>query len=214
MIQGVFLDIESNGLDCYTHKVMEIALKVVNLGTGQCLCHFDSLVQLSEQEWQSSDVNSLKINGLSDYLTHSKAPSREQVGKIVTQLLTNLGIHRDTSIFICQNPSFDRPFFAQLVSTYEQEKLGWPYHWLDLASMFWAKSSSHEGLPSVKALSKDAIAARLSLNPEARPHKAMAGVEHLIECYGVLIGWPVAKVRQAIEVSSLALEMACKSLSK
>ena len=49
-------------------------------------------------------------------------------------------IKRGEAVFICQNPYFDRAFFAQLIDPDTQEKNLWPYHWLDLASMFWVEA--------------------------------------------------------------------------
>jgi len=42
------------------------------------------------------------------------------------------------AIFICQNPHLTGYFFSQLIDSDTQELLSWPYHWLDLASMYWA----------------------------------------------------------------------------
>lgn len=208
MIQGIFLDIESNGLDCYRHCVMQVAFQLIQLDTGKCIEQFSSDLFLTPQEWQASDPHSLCVNGLADYNVHAKAPTRAQVGSAITELFQKQGVHRDQSIFICQNPSFDRPFFAQLINTYEQERHGWPYHWLDLASMFWAQHVAKQGnLPSLKTLSKDSIAKALHLAPEAKPHQAMAGVEHLVSCYGALVGWPTLRVQQAIQASAAALQV-------
>lgn len=204
MAKGIFLDIESNGLDPYHHQVMQIALQLVELETGQCLTQFQSNVFLTREEWLQSDRISLEFNGLNDYEVLKKAPTRQEVGAKITELLMAYDVNRDSSIFICQNPSFDRPFFAQLVDTYSQEKYGWPYHWLDLASMFWSRHVARQGLPHLRSLSKDAIAKALQLEPEAKPHKAMGGVDHLIRCYGALVGWPTVKVQQAIQSSAAA----------
>jgi DNA polymerase-3 subunit epsilon/oligoribonuclease len=70
----------------------------------------------------------------------------------------------------------------------------WPYHWLDLASMYWAleikKSQNLEySLPDEILLSKDNIAKSLGLEQEAKPHRAMHGVDHLLLCYTHLVGY-------------------------
>lgn len=188
-MQGIFLDIESNGLDCYKHRVLEIALKIISLETGQCQASFESAVYVSPQQWTCSDTRSLAINGCSQYSLIEQAPVSSQVGNHIIKLFNDHQVHRDQTLYICQNPSFDRPFFAQLVDAYTQESYEWPYHWLDLASMFWAKHSSQDLQHSIKGLSKDAIANFFKLAPETKPHRAMRGVEHLIECYSILVGW-------------------------
>ncbi len=78
---------------------------------------------------------------------------------------------------------FDRAFFIQLVHVELQRAMHWPYHWLDLASMYFAL------YPDIKKeadLSKNQIAKALNLPVEREPHRAMNGVNHLMECFGAL----------------------------
>lgn len=184
------------------HKVIEIAFKIIRLETGQIEAAFESLVSLDEADWAKSDPKSLVVNGFSDYSKLAQAPDAAEVGSKIENLFKAHQVNRDLSIFICQNPSFDRPFFAQLVPTYIQEKLQWPYHWLDLASMFWACQAKTLGLPALNRLSKDHIAQKLQIESEAFPHKAMAGVEHLIACYEKLIGFPALQMRHVLQAHS------------
>ena len=100
-----------------------------------------------------------------------------------------------------QNPSFDRAFFAQIIDPDLQEKLLWPYHWLDLASMYWAKALTKEKteankMPWVTGLSKDKIATVYKLPAEGKPHRAMNGVDHLILCYEVIVGFSLKTTNQ------------------
>ena len=83
-------------------------------------------------------------------------------------LFTSIPIERGKAVFICQNPGFDRAFFTQVVGVYTQERLNWPYHWLDLASMYWTAvyhklASQHLSLPEKMSLSKNDIAKEYSL---------------------------------------------------
>jgi DNA polymerase-3 subunit epsilon/oligoribonuclease len=103
-------------------------------------------------------------------------------------------VHRKTAVFICQNPSFDRIFFSQLISPEIQEKFNWPYYWLDFASMYWAEAirvgkQKEEKLPWNTGFSKDKIASEYNLPPETNPHRAMNGVDHLLLCYKHVIGF-------------------------
>ena len=118
-----------------------------------------------------------------------------EIAKEVLTLLTKWKIKRDSAVFICQNPSFDRVFFSQIIDSDTQELLRWPYHWLDLASMFWAitmdKAKKNKGpLPWEAGFSKDLIAAHYKLPKEASPHRAMNGVDHLLLCYQAVVGFP------------------------
>ena len=97
------------------------------------------------------------------------------------------GIKRGQAVFICQNPSFDRGFFSQLIPSYEQEKMNLPYHWLDFASMFFSIELFHNKKPWDVGFSKDKIARYLNLKEEVRPHRAINGVHHLLECFKQLI---------------------------
>lgn len=197
-MQGIFLDIETTGLNPLRHYPINIAFKVVNLSTGVEIGSYQSIIKQSMDAWEKRDPMSIEINGFTweDVMTGKEAAL---VGKEIIAMLSNLGIQRGSSVFICQNPAFDRGFFNQLVDVYVQELLNWPYHWLDLASMFWStliiKAAKGESqIPDKISLSKNDIAAYHNLPPEECPHRAMRGVEHLILCYNtVLKAWPSAK---------------------
>jgi DNA polymerase-3 subunit epsilon/oligoribonuclease len=194
-VQGIFLDLESNGLDFRRHRVLEIAFKVINLMTGEEEGAYSSMVALSDEQWLQSDAQSLSVNGFTWALS-LQGKELPQVSFEVQKTLVEARVRRGQSVFICQNPSFDRPFFSQIVDVYTQERLHWPYHWLDLASMYWAlqlkqsKELDLRELPSMQSLSKDNIASACQLPKEECPHRAMQGVNHLILCYEALVGWP------------------------
>ena len=186
---GIFLDTETNGLDPFTHKVLDLAIKIVDIKTGILLESYNTVLLQSSQDWDKSDPNSLKINGFTwEDVAKGKDPST--VRKEVEELFARQAIARGKAVFICQNPSFDRPFFAQIVPPSRQEELLWPYHWLDLASMHWAVSLlKKETLPWKTGLSKDSIAKAHKIAPEAKPHKAINGVSHLLACYEAVVGF-------------------------
>ena len=187
---GIFLDIETNGLNINKHKVIEIAHKIVDVCTGQIVDSFHTTVFQHYKEWKRSDPLSLKVNGFTwNDIKDGMLP--EQVAEKVRFSFLRAGIKRGKAVFICQNPSFDRGFFNQLIDVDAQESLNWPYHWLDLASMYWMhcffKGSS---FPWETGLSKNKIAAAYDLPTEAMPHKAMNGVDHLLLCYRAIVGFP------------------------
>ncbi len=190
---GIFLDQETTGLDSSRHKLLEIAIKVVDLSSGKEVASYESVLTQPEAVFKASDPQALEVNGFS-FKTLEQGKTEAEVGKEIIDLFTTLGIVRKQAVFICQNPSFDRAFFAHLVAPYEQEKRLWPYHWLDLASMYWAievkKSQNQErDLPPEITLSKDTIAKSLGLPGEEKPHRAMHGVDHLLLCYSRLVGY-------------------------
>jgi oligoribonuclease len=186
---GVFLDTETNGLNPFKHKILEIAFKILDVENGFCLEQFEATIALSEAEWGLSDPDSLKVNGFSWEMAKN-GRSLSQVAEEIRDLFIKHRIIRGEAVFICQNPSFDRAFFHQFFSTEEQEELRFPYHWLDLASMFWAISIVEGKMPWLAGYSKDKIAAAYHLPPENQPHRAMNGVTHLLQCYEAVVGFP------------------------
>lgn len=194
-MKGIFLDIETTGLDPRKHSSIDLALKVLDLGTGEELGSYQTVIRQPREAWDRADPSSIEINGYRwDQIEKGKDPMI--AGNEVVQLFQLLGITRGRSFFICQNPGFDRAFFSQIVPVYTQEDLLWPYHWLDLASMFWAKrvlqmADIKKEMPKEINVSKNAIAQAYHIPQEKRPHKAMNGVDHLILCYGAVLetGW-------------------------
>jgi oligoribonuclease len=194
IVLGIFLDSETNGLNAYKHKVVEIAFKIIDVGTGELKDQYESIVFQTYDDWQLSDLESLQVNGF-DWDQVSYGQKTDTVSQQIKDLFAKNNIQRGSSVFICQNPSFDRAFFSQLVDPETPEKLLWPYHWLDLASMHWATSMQKgkkdpAAYPWETGYSKDKIAKTYNLPSEKKPHRAMNGVDHLILCYGAVVGFP------------------------
>jgi len=190
---GIFLDTETNGLNPFKHRVVEIAFQMVDMETGAVVDSYEAVLFQSYEEWQKSDLQSLAVNGF-DWEQVSYGLRLETVADQIRACFTKNKICRGESVFICQNPSFDRAFFGQILSTDLQEELLWPYHWLDLASMHWAlslKKKDPQDYPWKTGLSKDKIAKAYLLPKEKTPHRAMNGVLHLIACYEAVVGFPL-----------------------
>jgi oligoribonuclease len=193
-VLGIFLDSETNGLNSQIHKILEIAFKIVDLQTGEIKQEYQSLITQPFQAWEKSNPESLRINGFTwEEVKSGRSP--RHVSQQIIDLFTQWNIRRKEAVFICQNPSFDRVFFSQIIDPDTQELLSWPYHWLDLASMFWAISMDkairlQEPYPWELHFSKDAIAAHYHLPLEEKPHRAMNGVSHLFLCYQAVVGFP------------------------
>jgi len=191
-MQAIFLDIETTGLDAMIHRPIDVAFQVVNITTGRKDGSYQSTVKQSKEVWEKADPVSLQVNGYTWEQT-SLGKDPDTVGLEIVSLLTELKVARGSAVFICQNPAFDRGFFTQLVDVYTQERLNWPYHWLDFASMYWAllvKKSLQNGVPFPDRLnlSKNEIAKTFQIPEEERPHRAMKGVDHLMTCYQALLG--------------------------
>lgn len=192
-MRGIFLDIETSGLNSDKHRTLEIAFEVIDLISGDVQASYHAFADQPKSVWELADKTSLQINGLS----LDKMPCairEEQIAKEITNLFNELAIERTSALYICQNPSFDRVFFSQIIDVDSQESRRWPYRWLDFASMVYAKrlekAQKKAGpLPWEKGLSKDEIAKELGIAPEQKPHSAKRGVEHLIACYRGAMGF-------------------------
>ena len=191
-VLGLFLDLETNGLDPWRHVPIDLAIRFVDLRSGRQMGLYETKIACSREEWDRADPESTKVNGLRwEDVEH--APPRERVGQELLQLFKQLDVRRGSAVFVGQNPSFDRAFFSQLVPVEQQEALQLPYHWLDLASMYWAYvvlDWRRGGEQSFLGFSKDQIAQTMGLPPEKKPHGALQGVDHLLACYTSIIGWP------------------------
>jgi DNA polymerase-3 subunit epsilon/oligoribonuclease len=199
-VLGIFLDTETNGLNPFRHKIIEIAFQILDLETGSLIDQYEAVQFQTQEEWQNSDLDSLQINGFNWEQVSFGIP-KEMLEKQIKDCFIKNQIQRGSSVFICQNPSFDRAFFAQIIDTQIQEQLLWPYHWLDLASMHWAASLIKKRTMSVPypwetGFTKDKIAQNYQIPPESKPHRAMNGVKHLIRCYEAVVGFPLKKLKK------------------
>lgn len=182
----IFLDTEANGLNLFQHRLIEIAFIFVAKSSNELVASYESLIQQSQDIWDQSDPKSLEMNGFT-YPEVSQGIIEHDVREQIIDLFQKHQISRDNAVFICQNPSFDRSFFTQIIPSVIQERLNWPYHWLDLASMFWLHSLKKGRDPFQIGISKDKIAHHFSLPNEEMPHRAMNGVKHLKLCYDALL---------------------------
>lgn len=189
---AIFLDLETTGLDPSKHHVIDIAFKIIDMSSGEEKCTYQTIVQQPLFAWEKRDPASIEINGFT-WEKVQTGKSSEVIREEIIALFREIGIERGKAMYICQNPSFDRAFFSQLIDVYAQEAFHWPYHWLDFASMYWAllvKRSRQEGIaiPQEMSFSKNAIGALYQLPPEETPHSALSGVNHLFLCYRTVVG--------------------------
>lgn len=187
----IFLDTETTGLNPEKHRAIEIAFKIVDTQNNKVLSSYSTLISQPVEIWAEADPQSLQFNQLS-YETNLKGKSEKVVASDIMNDFHRADLRDKSGVFLCQNPSFDRVFFNQIISVEMQENLHWPYHWLDLASTFLAYRilKDREALRKLREenLSKDQIAKYLNLSSEEKPHRAMRGVDHLMRCFEALLG--------------------------
>ena len=164
---------------------------IVDLHDMSCIASYSSLVKCYSIQWDEADHQALEVNGfnIDNHLAYKES---WEVGHELLSFFLENDVVRGKAVFICQNPSFDRQFIHKLLPQSKMNQFNLPYHWLDLASMYWArtidvsKPVNGHNLPRC-SLSKDNIAKDLGLPPEQSPHKALGGVAHLISCYTALM---------------------------
>lgn len=181
----VFVDIETTGLDFDRYVAIDVALVVVDYfesrSQGILKDVYSCCITCDAKDWDLADKSALKVNG---YTRENHVNSKQNyiVGKEIEEFLVKHNIVQGKAFFICQNPSFDRPFFLQLMCHDEMVSLNLPYHWLDLASMYFFHHLSCT-VPQMVDVSKNAIAKSLNTSIERNPHKALNGALHLMICF-------------------------------
>lgn len=192
----IFLDIETNGLDPQRHVPIEIGILIYDLDKNDEFEAFTSFIALDAEDKKNSCLTAMQVNGIVDRIPKD-APEIDMVERAIEMFFLQNNISSENCFFLCQNPTFDRPFFHKIIPQIRMNHLGWPYHWLDLASMYWFKSITNGlKLQSTKCiLSKDSIAKCLGMDPEPMPHTAIQGAAHLAKCYLILTGnWKESKL--------------------
>jgi DNA polymerase-3 subunit epsilon/oligoribonuclease len=190
---AIFLDVETSGLDIYNHRILEIAFKILDASSGEEKYTYNCIVKQPLEVWEKRDLYSVEINGFT-WEKVLQGKDEEIVRQEIEQIFTHFKVERGKCVYICQNPAFDRAFFSQLIDIHTQEHYKWPYHWLDFASMYWALqvkkvAQEQRAFPDEINLSKNAIARENQLPLEPVPHRAINGVDHLIQCYEAVVGF-------------------------
>ena len=193
MRRAIILDTETTGLDASKAQIVEIAFKVVNTNSGECLASFQSVVALSEKEWNEADPGALKVNGFTWADIQTRGRPRSDIAVDICSLFSQFKLSPQTAFFLCQNPAFDKAFFSHLCPPSVQKSCRFPYYWLDFASMNWALTVKDvvagKLLPFRIPFSKDGIAQHKGLPLEEFPHKAMNGVDHLLLLFTKIVGF-------------------------
>src|SRR5437764_15263021 len=115
----VFLDTETTGIDPTKHRIIDISLKVVNPETFTTLSSYNSLISQPPEIWDRADPQSIQFVGMTFEELKMGKPE-EVVAQEIATILNGCRLKQHSGAFLCQNPSFDRAFFSQLISVQQQ----------------------------------------------------------------------------------------------
>ena len=208
-MKAVFLDLETTGLDFDKHVVLDVGVVIVDLNDMSDAYAYTACITCDAKDWDMADPKALKVNGFTKENHWQLSKKDYEVTDDLIDFFKKHEIVKGKAFFICQNPSFDRPFFMQLMSQELMQELDLPYHWLDLASMYWMKYyACFHPVPGPQcmyvdmafeiSLSKDSIAKHIGLPPEEKPHKALNGAIHLMKCYKWMTGRAGVSTRELL----------------
>lgn len=198
-MRAIFIDLETTGLDFDKHIVLDVGVVIADLNDMSTTYAYTSCISCDAVDWLMADENILEINGFNKENHWQTAKKDHEVTKELIKFFKKYDVEKGKDFFICNNSSLDRSFFLQLMSQELMEELNLPYHWLDLASMYWMKyyacfhpiPSPHCIIPELcceVSLSKDSIAKHLGIPSENKPQRALQGALHLLKCYMWLTG--------------------------
>ncbi len=117
----------------------------------------------------------------------------EQVVAELLELFSEQQIIVGEALFICYNPVIQKSLFDRVIELGKQQAAQLPLLWLDLAGMFWAQfqRNHRDGhMPAYYGLGLDEIAQALGLNRSRGHSQPLGGVEMLVDCYRLIVGWP------------------------
>lgn len=60
---GIFLDLETNGLNYKYHRTIEIAFQIIALQKGTILDEYSQIIFQQPKIWRQSNPESLRVNG-------------------------------------------------------------------------------------------------------------------------------------------------------
>lgn len=112
-MEGIFLDIETTGLDPRQHCPIDLALKVVDLATGETLGSYQSVLRQPQEVWDEADPSSIEVNGYRwDQIERGKDPVL--VGNEVVQLFQLLIFPGAVACSSAKTRDLTAPFFLRL----------------------------------------------------------------------------------------------------
>jgi DNA polymerase III epsilon subunit-like protein len=178
MVDLLFVDIESSGLDPERHSLIELAAARTSGDLREDKQAFEALVQFSRE---GAEPKALEIAGYREDLWRAKAvPLRVALANFHA-----LADGPGEWAIVGHNITFDWMF---LVAACRAEKLAIPKprYTVDTLSMAWALK--HAGL--VESLSLDKLSARYGIAQKGA-HRAMGDVRRTMILYCRLLGLPV-----------------------
>ena len=177
MRRVVFVDVETGGLDPRGDALLEIG-SVSGCGERE----FQAFVW---PEGRRVCEGALRVNGIDveGEEVLEQALSRKWAAAHFSDFLASCGVDEAGWVLAGMNPSFDRAF---LMALWRESGEAFPkpgHRCLDLHSLACGDWFMREGWAGeVPAFYSDAISECLAMEPEAKPHRALAGAKWAREC--------------------------------
>ncbi|MEC7839361.1 MAG: hypothetical protein VX777_04920 [Chlamydiota bacterium] len=156
---GIFVKIETSGLDYINDRITELAIKAVNLKTGEELTSFNTVY---EDEGMAGTETTEKI----------------------IQLFKKNKLNHSSACFFAYSNNFTSTFFSRIISPKNQSEHNFPKHWLDIrtlcsTALFVANA---ESTPRWHIRSQQ-FSKKALLNDFSGVDSGMKGVDTLIRLY-------------------------------
>ena len=183
-----FVDVETTGLDCLRHQVIEIAVQRCNMAGCPVAPPYVTKIKPSVEALAVAEERALEVNR---YTPEEWEGAPEESLEVWRPVWNSL---QDTFL-VGQNVTFDRGFIERAFRTYlPHEKLPWCHRFIDLTA-YSALFAMELGVESWGLTD----AYKALKGPEMEEHRAMSDVRRGIFLYQ----WMLAVFKQGFKTTNL-----------
>lgn len=184
----VVVDVETTGLDPMLHGVIEIGAVALDADSVSPIGEFHTLVRA--EFWHAWSAGAEAVHGVPRTVAESLDRPNEMMalGMFLEWVRTISGGRRAT--LAGMNPGFDLGMLRGMAKRTEQEEAlrrRISHRTLDLHTLAWAYARELDVARDPADLHSDGICELLGLEPEPKPHRALAGARWEAEAFAMLL---------------------------
>lgn len=171
----IVMDFETTGMNPDIHDIIEMGALKVQQDTLQVLDTFE--VKIPIQHFDTIQPAALKCNGYTEALWKDAIPLHDALDRF--RLFSYGGV------FCAWNITFEYRFLCAGFNRADMENIFLERrysHHIDIPSIVWSK------FPRLENISYDQVAAKLGIEPEPKPHRAINGALHNLNVLRALSG--------------------------